>query len=168
MSRTGKHLLLELAESDTGLLAEDMLIEPTEKGHSQLILTNPSGDSCTLQAGTLLGEAEEAECIHPEAECAHPEPAIPRLLARMTYTPIHAFEESTPIAGGRNCSGRKSRSQRDWKGSRKRDSRKFTQPNLKFENLAPYYFKVGLYPITLNGTWQNLPCAIQRWGIVKL
>ena len=52
-------------EESTGFQMDDALIEPTEEGLAQLVISNPSGCSRTLSSGTLLGEAVEVTLMAP-------------------------------------------------------------------------------------------------------
>ena len=62
----GNALLLEHStkvEDANGLLLENALIQPDGDGFAQLVISNPTGCSCTLEGGTHLGEAERATLV---------------------------------------------------------------------------------------------------------
>ena len=50
-------------EKKTGLLAEDTLVQPTEEGLSHVIISNMTGCSSHIDAGTMIGQATEVEMV---------------------------------------------------------------------------------------------------------
>lgn len=60
---------VELEEA-TGLQLEDTLLRPTKDGLTQLVISNPSGYSMSIESGTSLGEAVGATVVaHEPTAC---------------------------------------------------------------------------------------------------
>jgi len=49
-----------------GLSMPDTLLEPTSDGYAQLLVTNPSGFTQTVEQNALLGEATTVEVVWPD------------------------------------------------------------------------------------------------------
>ena len=71
-------------ERETGLIVEDALIAAAEDGITQLVVTNLSGFTQTVQEGVLVGEVQPADVLKPDPgpeEATHGEAACVRKLS---------------------------------------------------------------------------------------
>ena len=61
-------VLLESRQAATGLRVADALLQATEDGAAQLIVSNPSGFTQTVEENAVLGEATEVNVVKPEEQ----------------------------------------------------------------------------------------------------